>query len=171
LIFFPLWQRSRCLKEEKFLEKKEFLVPRGADISQPAYRPLNQWHITRTQSTLDRKSALNGVIVVRITHTPLTTYIHTTYSFVVFAIASSSRPWLFSYSAAEEAEKEKKKKNVWRTMTHDFFFSSSFPTCDTQWLMTHTHRKKNKSRWWNLRQALYMCVVVMFALWFMCFKT
>jgi hypothetical protein len=43
--------------QEKRERNREFLVPRGAGISQPAYRPLNQRRIIRTQSTLDKKRA------------------------------------------------------------------------------------------------------------------
>ena len=81
-------ERERAKKK---VRDREFLIPRGVGISQTAYRPLNQRRIIRTQSILEN-NALNRVIVVHITHTPLTTYTHTIHSFVVFTIASSSRP-------------------------------------------------------------------------------
>jgi hypothetical protein len=64
------WGKTRSVFLSKRKKNREFLVPRGADISQSAYRPLNQRYITRTQSNSDKKKALNRVIVVRITHTP-----------------------------------------------------------------------------------------------------
>jgi hypothetical protein len=49
--------KRRIINQFIRTEKQEFLVPRGADISQPAYRPLNQRRIIRTQSILDKKRA------------------------------------------------------------------------------------------------------------------
>jgi hypothetical protein len=48
-------KKNSLISHEQREKRREFLNPRGASISQPAYRPLNQRRIIRTQSTIDKK--------------------------------------------------------------------------------------------------------------------